>query len=95
MTTERTLTLEEAVPLLQQQSSDRLVLFRLHQSCNQDIVNYINQRTNQLERDVAEVSAATRARNQASQASSPSVITTPEPETDEKTESDDEDLDSE
>jgi len=61
--TTTTYTLEEAVPLLQQQAADRLVLFRLHQSCNQDIVNYITQRTAQLERDVEEVVSAAQARN--------------------------------
>tara|TARA_Y100000746_G_C15279951_1_gene357204 strand:- start:437 stop:640 length:204 start_codon:yes stop_codon:yes gene_type:complete len=53
---------EEAAFAFQQQASDRLILFRLNQSCVQDILNYTNQRIAQLEKDMAEVSAATRAR---------------------------------
>ncbi len=83
----RTITAEEAIPILQQQNADRLVLLRLHEACNQDITNYVQSRTQQLNRDVSEVFAAQQARNRAES----SVI----PEEDEEKESEDEDSDSE
>ena len=60
-----TISAEEALPILQQQAADRLILFRLHQACTQDIVNYIEKRTQQLERDLAEVAAAAQTRSYA------------------------------
>jgi|TARA_B100000902_G_scaffold164379_1_gene159393 hypothetical protein len=83
----RTITAEEAIPILQQQNADRLVLLRLHEACNQDITNYVQSRTQQLNRDVSEVFAAQQARNRAES----SVI----PEEDAEEESEDEDSDSE
>tara|TARA_R100000988_G_C3954716_1_gene142960 strand:- start:358 stop:561 length:204 start_codon:yes stop_codon:yes gene_type:complete len=53
---------EVAALAFQQHAADRLVLFRLNQSCIQDIFNYMNQRIAQLEKDMAEVTAAQRAR---------------------------------
>ena len=93
MTTEEvTLTPQQALQALQEQSADRLVLFRLHQACTQDIVNYINQRTAQLSRDLAEVAEAQKIR---AQRQSQAVITPPKEETKSKTKSKDADTDSE
>ena len=92
MTTEVTLTPEQALQALQEQSADRLVLFRLHQACTQDIVNYINQRTAQLSRDLAEVAEAQKIR---AQRQSQAVITPPKEESASKSESEDADSDSE
>ena len=79
----RTITMEEAIPILQQQNADRLVLLRLYQS----YANFVTQRTNQLQRDVQEVLAAQQARNPLPD----DVIT----EDEEEAESDEEDSDSE
>ena len=87
----RTITAEEAIPILQQQNADRLVLLRLHEACNQDIANYVQSRTQQLNRDVAEVFAAQQARNRAES----SVIPEEEPEEEAEEESEEEDSDSE
>ena len=93
MTSEEvTLTPEQALLALQEQSADRLVLFRLHQACTQDIVNYINQRTAQLSRDLAEVAEAQKIR---AQRQSQAIITPPKEETKSKTKSEDADSDSE
>lgn len=93
MTTEEiTLTPQQALQALQEQSADRLVLFRLHQACTQDIVNYINQRTGQLSRDLAEVAEAQKIR---AQRQTEAVITPPKEETKSKTKSEDADSDSE
>ena len=86
------LTPEQALLALQEQSADRLVLFRLHQACTQDITNYINQRVNQLQRDLAEVAEAQKIR---AQRQSQAVITPPKKETKSKTKSKDADTDSE
>ena len=83
----RTITAEEAIPILQQQAADRLILLRLHQSCNQDISNYTQNRVAQLESDIAEVIAAQQARNRPEE----SIIT----EDEEDSEADEEDSDSE
>jgi len=88
MTTEEiTLTPQQALQALQEQSADRLVLFS-----TQDIVNYINQRTGQLTRDLAEVAEAQKIR---AQRQSQAVITPPKEETKSKTKSKDADTDSE
>jgi len=83
----RTITAEEAIPILQQQNADRLVLLRLHEACNQEISNFVQSRTQQLHRDVSEVFAAQQARNRTES----SVIT----EEDEEEAEEDEDSDSE
>jgi len=83
----RTITMEEAIPILQQQSADRLVLLRLYQSYASEVSNFVTQRTNQLQRDVQEVLAAQQARNPLPD----DVIT----EDEEEAESDEEDSDSE
>tara|TARA_B100000424_G_scaffold271690_1_gene275859 strand:- start:4472 stop:4675 length:204 start_codon:yes stop_codon:yes gene_type:complete len=60
--TEEKVDPEVAALAFQQQAADRLVLFRLNQSCIQDIFNYMNQRIAQLEKDMIEVTAAQRSR---------------------------------
>ena len=85
MTTEepQTITAEEAIPLLQQQSADRLVFLRLYQACNGDIV----ARQQQLERDLAEYNNSIGLRNKPQQG----VI----PEEDEEESDDEEESESE